>query len=211
MPDAVVMGKGLGGGILPIAAVIADARLDVAPELDLGHYTHEKNPLTALAALTTIEIIERDGLVERAADLEEQIMARIADLARRTPSIIGARGRGVLLAVEFDPAVCGMTAGPEFTALLVSACMAEGLSTTDKGVNSVGFSLPMTITDAELDLVFAKLERAAVVVQSTSPLPNSWIGPAGKTRLSEPAPNGVRGLATPRGKPGKTVSWHPCG
>ncbi|MGL5138305.1 MAG: aminotransferase class III-fold pyridoxal phosphate-dependent enzyme, partial [Beijerinckiaceae bacterium] len=40
-PDAVVLGKALGGGILPIAAVVADAGLDVAPDLDLGHYTHE--------------------------------------------------------------------------------------------------------------------------------------------------------------------------
>ncbi|MDH6234611.1 4-aminobutyrate aminotransferase [Mesorhizobium soli] len=179
LPDAVVLGKSLGGGILPIAAVIADARLNVAPELDLGHYTHEKNPLTALAALMTIEIIERDGLVERAAELETRITERIAELARRTPSIIGVRGRGLLLAVEFDPTVCRMTAGPEFAARLVSACMAEGLSTTAKGGTSIGFSLPMTITDAELGLVIDKLERAAVVVHSTSPaplrnLPSAW-------------------------------------
>src|SRR5262249_49193975 len=45
-PDVVVLGKALGGGVVPIAAVIADARLDVAPDLDLGHYTHEKNPFT---------------------------------------------------------------------------------------------------------------------------------------------------------------------
>ncbi|MEP9373590.1 aminotransferase class III-fold pyridoxal phosphate-dependent enzyme [Mesorhizobium sp. KR1-2] len=173
VPDAVVMGKSLGGGILPIAAVIADARLNVAPELDLGHYTHEKNSLTALAALTTIEIIERDGLVERAAELETRIIARIAELARQTPTIIGVRGRGLLLAVEFDPAACGMTAGPEFTARLVSACMAGGLSTTAKGPASMGFSLPMTVTDTELDLVFEKLERAAGVVQSTSAAPAS--------------------------------------
>ncbi|MBS3649082.1 aminotransferase class III-fold pyridoxal phosphate-dependent enzyme [Pseudaminobacter sp. 19-2017] len=183
-PDAVVLSKGLGGGILPIAAVIADARLNVAPELDLGHYTHEKNPLTALAALTTIEIIERDGLVERAAELEKQIMARIAKVARRAPSIVGARGRGLLLAVEFDPAACDMTAGPEFTASLVSACMAEGLSTTDKGCASVGFSLPMTVTDAELDIVFERLERAAAAVQSSSLAPTQENGPSGAERRS---------------------------
>ena len=169
VPDAVVMGKGLGGGILPIAAVVADARLNVAPELDLGHYTHEKNPLTTLAALTTIEIIERDGLVERAAELETRIVERIAELSRRRPSIIGVRGRGLLLAVEFDPAACGMVAGPEFTSRLVSACMAEGLSTTSKGPVSIGLSLPLTITDAELDLVFDKLERAAAAVSSRAP------------------------------------------
>src|SRR5690606_15217952 len=65
-PDMTVLGKSLGGGMLPLAAVIADAALDVAPELSLGHYTHEKNPVTARAALATIEIIEGEGLVENA-------------------------------------------------------------------------------------------------------------------------------------------------
>ncbi len=55
------------GGILPIAAVIADARLNPATELSLGHDTHEKNPVTTRVALTTIGIIERDGLIERVA------------------------------------------------------------------------------------------------------------------------------------------------
>lgn len=109
--------------------------------------------------------------MERAAELEKRIIDRIGELARCTPSIMGVRGRGLLLAVEFDPAVCGMTAGPELTARLVSACMAEGLSTTTKGLASIGFSLPMTVSDAELGLVFNKLARAAVAVQSTAPVP----------------------------------------
>ncbi len=61
-PDIVVLGKSLGGGILPIAAVIARHDLDVAGEYAIGHYTHEKNPVTARAALTTIAIIREDGL-----------------------------------------------------------------------------------------------------------------------------------------------------
>jgi 4-aminobutyrate aminotransferase len=54
MPDITVLGKALGGGMLPLAAVIADPGFDVAPELSLGHYTHEKNPLTTRAGLTTL-------------------------------------------------------------------------------------------------------------------------------------------------------------
>jgi 4-aminobutyrate aminotransferase len=163
VPDAVVLGKALGAGVLPIAAVIADARLDVAPELDLGHYTHEKNPLTTRAALTAIAIIERDGLVQRAADLEQQIRARIAALAAEGPAIVGVRGRGLLLAIEFDPAAFDMSPGPEFAARLVSACFKAGLSTTSKGPDSIGFSLPMNVTDAELDLCFERLERVAAM------------------------------------------------
>ncbi|MCC0031274.1 MAG: aspartate aminotransferase family protein, partial [Brucellaceae bacterium] len=57
VPDIVVLGKALGGAILPIAAVIARRDLDVAGDFAIGHYTHEKNPVTARAALTTIAII----------------------------------------------------------------------------------------------------------------------------------------------------------
>ncbi|TCR70474.1 aminotransferase class III-fold pyridoxal phosphate-dependent enzyme [Bosea sp. BK604] len=165
VPDAVVLGKALGGGVLPIAAVIADARLDIAPELNLGHYTHEKNPLTTLAALTTLEIIERDRLVERAAELEQRIRARISELAGTAPAIRGVRGAGLLLAIEFDPAACGAAPGPGFAAELVGACMAAGLSTTSKGDASIGFSLPMTVSDAELALVLDSVRKVAEALQ----------------------------------------------
>ena len=66
-PDIVVLGKALGGGVLPIAACIARADLDVAGDYAFGHYTHEKNPVTAAAALATLEVIEREQLVDNAA------------------------------------------------------------------------------------------------------------------------------------------------
>jgi 4-aminobutyrate aminotransferase len=70
-PDILVLGKALGGGILPIAAVVARPELDVGGDWAFGHYTHEKNPVTARAALTTIEIIEQEGLVENARRVGE--------------------------------------------------------------------------------------------------------------------------------------------
>src|SRR5207247_617871 len=68
-PDVLVIGKGLGGGIVPMAAVIARADLDVAGDRAIGHYTHEKSPLGCAAALATIECIEADGLLEHAREL----------------------------------------------------------------------------------------------------------------------------------------------
>ena len=67
VPDILVMGKALSGGILPIAALLCKPGLDVAGDYAIGHYTHEKNPVTTRAALTTIEIIEDEALVENAA------------------------------------------------------------------------------------------------------------------------------------------------
>ncbi|MCH9012828.1 MAG: aspartate aminotransferase family protein [Proteobacteria bacterium] len=100
VPDILVLGKALGGGALPIAALIARPGLDVAGAYAIGHYTHEKNPVTARAALTTIAIIEDEGLVERAATLGERALERLQDMKARHPLIGDVRGRGLVLGVE---------------------------------------------------------------------------------------------------------------
>ena len=63
----VVIGKGLGGGIFPLAAIIAHEELDVAADRALGHYTHEKSPVGCAAALATIEYIEHHNLLNMPA------------------------------------------------------------------------------------------------------------------------------------------------
>ena len=157
-PDAVVLGKALGGGILPIAAVIADTRLNLAPELSLGHYTHEKNPMTTRAALTTIAIIERDGLVERAASLEGEIRSRLARMRQDIPLIDHLRGKGLLLAVGLDPDRVRKNGLP--IAAVIDLLRDRGLSATAKDPSSFGFSPPLTISDAELDWALARLAEA---------------------------------------------------
>src|SRR5690606_27694625 len=142
VPDAVVLGKSLGGGMLPIAAVIADARLNVAPELALGHYTHEKNPLTTRAAATTVEVIVRDKLAQRAARLEDHVRQRVALASAACPAIKGIRGRGLLLAIELDlAALGGARAGLDDS--IIAACLEHGVSTT-MGLDALGFSPPLT-------------------------------------------------------------------
>ncbi len=97
MPDIVVLGKALGGGVLPIAACLARHDLNVVGEQAYGHYTHEKNPVTAAAALATLEVIEREGLVGNAARVGAQALARLHEMKRRHPLIGDVRGRGLLL------------------------------------------------------------------------------------------------------------------
>jgi len=105
VPDILVLGKALGGGILPIAATLCRPELDVAGDWAFGHYTHEKNPVTTRAALTTIEIIEDEGLVDNAAAMGEHALSRLFDLMDRHPAIGDVRGRGLLMGVELvaDP------------------------------------------------------------------------------------------------------------
>jgi 4-aminobutyrate aminotransferase len=158
-PDITVLGKALGGGILPLAAVIASSNLDCSPELSLGHYTHEKNPFCARAALTMLQIIEDEGLIQHAAELGAHAMTQIAQMARRQPLVRGARGRGLLFAIAIQPAGTAKRLGD-----IVDSIFWRVL---DKGVNlsaSEGHDLtvtaPLTISQSELEAGLALIEEA---------------------------------------------------
>lgn len=158
-PDITVIGKALGGGVVPISAVIANPALDVAPELSLGHYTHEKNPFTARAALTTIDIIEREGLVENARRLGERALARLQEMARRHAIIREVRGRGLLMAVEF-----GDEATERAHAITLRA-LDKGLNLSTAEGRGVTLSPPLVIEQHELDEALDILE--AVIREET--------------------------------------------
>lgn len=156
-PDAVVLGKALGGGIVPLAAVIADGRLNVAPELDLGHYTHEKNPLTTRAGLTVLRIIEAEGLVERAAARGQYALSAMAALAARDATFRGGRGLGLLLALE----MAEVPDRRERLPAIIARAIEEGVSTVAKGGDAIGFSPPLIISEPEIDDTLERIARAA--------------------------------------------------
>ena len=100
VPDILVIGKGLGGGIFPLAALVAREDLDVAPERALGHYTHEKNPVACAAALATIEVIEEEHLLENARDLGAHALGRMQAMKQKHAIIGDIRGLGLLMGME---------------------------------------------------------------------------------------------------------------
>ncbi len=65
-PDMLCIGKGLGGGLVPIAAMVTKDKYNTAEQISMGHYTHEKSPIGCAAALATMEAIEQDGLLDKA-------------------------------------------------------------------------------------------------------------------------------------------------
>jgi 4-aminobutyrate aminotransferase len=105
VPDILVLGKGLGGGIFPLAAILVREALNVAGDKALGHYTHEKNPVACAAGLATLQVIEEEKLVERARSLGEYALERLRQMARHHRLIGDVRGLGLLLGVELvrDP------------------------------------------------------------------------------------------------------------
>ncbi len=158
VPDITVIGKGLGGGIMPLAAMIARADLDVAPATALGHYTHEKSPVAAAAGLATLDVIAEEGLVARARDLGHAGLDRLRDLARRHRQIAAIRGLGLYFGVELGgdtPAAAAASAEA-----VLYASLARGLSFKVGGGNVLTLCPPLTVAAAELDRAFAILDEA---------------------------------------------------
>jgi len=160
IPDIAVLGKALGGGILPIAACIADEKLDVCGDFAIGHYTHEKNPVTARAALTTLEIIEEEGLVERAAELGAYALERLESFAQNCAIIGDVRGRGLMFGVEIVSDKVQKTAAPDLAEIIYYKCLDKGLSFKISQGCVLTLSPPLTIARKDLDAALTIVETA---------------------------------------------------
>lgn len=158
-PDITVLGKALGGSALPVAAVIVDGALDSAPELNLGYFTHEKNPLMARAAHETLEIIVSDGLVENAVTCGDYALKRLEAIRQRHRHLIPqpARGQGMML--SFDVAA-GVGEDETLAATIYFRCMDHGLILNYPAYGrSLTLSLPLIATRADVDEAVEILNR----------------------------------------------------
>ena len=158
-PDIVVLGKALGGGVLPIAACIARADLDVAGAYAFGHYTHEKNPVTAAAALATLQVIEREGLVEHAAQVGAHALTRLHEMKRRHPLIGDVRGRGLLLGIELVSDRAAKTPAPDAAEQVLYAALSRGLSFKTTMGNVLTLTPPLITTHAQMDAAIDILDE----------------------------------------------------
>jgi len=166
VPDIVTIGKALGGGILPIAACIAHKDLDVCGDFAIGHYTHEKNPVTTRAALTTIEIIEEEGLVARAAELGSYALNRLHNALGACPIVGDIRGRGLMFGIEIVTDRAQKTAGIALAEQIYYACLAEGLSFKISQGCVLTLSPPLMISRSELDKALGIVEKAIKNIES---------------------------------------------
>ncbi len=101
VPDLLVIGKGLGGGVFPLAALLAREDHNIAPDQALGHYTHEKNPVACAVGLATLEVIEEENLLRRAEELGSSARSRLERLQECLPLVHEVRGIGLVLGVVF--------------------------------------------------------------------------------------------------------------
>lgn len=156
VPDMVVIGKGLGGGVFPIAALIAREGLDVARDRALGHYTHEKSPVACAAALATLDVLLHDGVLENTNQMGAYALARLREMKSRHAIIGDVRGLGLLLGVELIRGD-GTRAINEAEQVMYAA-LTRGLNFKITMGNILTLTPPLTITQADMDTALGILD-----------------------------------------------------
>lgn len=159
-PDILVLGKALGGGALPMAAMITRESLDVCQDVAYGHYTHEKNPVTATAALTTLAVIEEEGLVDNAARVGQMALNRLRELQERHPVIGDVRGRGCVWGIEL--VLDRETKEPAFDLAnrVLYESISRGLSFKIMGGNVLTLTPPLIINESHVQRALAILDES---------------------------------------------------
>ncbi|MHA6629868.1 aspartate aminotransferase family protein [Pseudonocardia sichuanensis] len=172
-PDILTLSKTLGAG-LPVAAVMTSDEIEqVCAERGFLFYTtHASDPLAAVVANTVLDVIAREGLVERAAKLGERLTERLTDLRSRYEVVGDVRGRGLLQGIELVTDKETKAPADALGATVTAACLERGLHVNIVQLPGMGgifrIAPPLTISEAELDCGLDILEDAIRAVTATA-------------------------------------------
>jgi len=145
-PDVVTLAKGLAGG-LPIGVCIATEETAFGPGDHAS--TFGGGPIPCAAALAVLDVIEEEGLLERARDMGERLIDSLREVAG---AAVEVRGRGLLVGVELPPEIGSRD--------VVMAALRGGLVLTQAGRNTVRFTPPLTVTAEDVDAAARMFESA---------------------------------------------------
>lgn len=159
-PDIVCLGKGLGAGIIPFAAIVTKDEYNVAADVSLGHYTHEKSPLGCVAGLAMIEFIEQNKLLEKVKEDENFIRSELTKLAERYSIIGDVRGIGLLWGIELVKDKATKEKAVQEAEWIMYECLKNGLSFKVSQGNVLQLCPPLIITREELKTAITILEIA---------------------------------------------------
>jgi 4-aminobutyrate aminotransferase len=149
-PDILVLGKGLGGGVIAQAAVLAKPELDVAGFTALGHYTHEKSPLGAAAALATLDVLRDEGLVERSWSRGSRWRQELGERLGPTGLVGEIRGLGMLIGVEMRSPTGSERESAALASRVLYLCMERGLSLKVSDGRVLTLVPPLNVSEEEL-------------------------------------------------------------
>jgi L-2,4-diaminobutyrate transaminase len=170
-PDLITLAKGITSAYVPLSASLVSGRVQEVLAAGgeqfgvLGHgYTYSAHPLSAAAALTNLAIIERDDLVGQAAKRGAYLQDRLRDAFSGHPLVGEVRGHGLIGAVEFVRSRSPLRAfdpAQRVAARVTAASRAAGVLTRAlPASDTIAFSPPFIVTEAEIDEMVAVARRA---------------------------------------------------
>jgi 4-aminobutyrate aminotransferase len=147
IPDLMTMAKGLAGGF-PLSAVTGRAEVMDAPGPGSLGGTYAGSPMSVVAALAVLDVIEDEKLCERAAGLGVALRERLEPLRSKVPQMAEVRGLGCMVSIELQQPGAGVP-DPDFTRRVQQRAMEQGLLILTCGVyaNVIRLLMPLTIPE----------------------------------------------------------------
>jgi ornithine--oxo-acid transaminase len=159
-PDGLILGKALGGGVLPVSAFVACRELmDVFTPGSHGS-TFGGNPLAAAVGLEALHVIRDEGLVEKSRVLGARMLERLRTI--RSPALKDVRGRGLWVGAEIDPAVASARTACE-------RLLEKGVLSKETHRTVVRLAPPLVIARDDLDWALDRFEEVVHELDGSRP------------------------------------------
>jgi 4-aminobutyrate aminotransferase-like enzyme len=171
-PDIVTLGKGLGGGVAPVAALVLSTRVtDLLLDQRWQSYsTFRGHPVSVAAVSATVRGIHQSNLVERVDSLDSTLRTRFNEVASRHPSVVRVDGLGLHWTIELQGnenwrSWHADTDHPSLAGQVVAAALDDGgvLIATSAEEASIFVAPPLVVSDAELDTIINALDQALFI------------------------------------------------
>ncbi|HET6215200.1 MAG TPA: aminotransferase class III-fold pyridoxal phosphate-dependent enzyme, partial [Micromonosporaceae bacterium] len=162
VPDIVTAGKPIGNGH-PLGAVITTPEIARSFETGMEYFnTFGGNPVSCAAGLAVLDVLTDERLQARTAVLGGRLLGGLRELAQRHPLIGDVRGRGLFLGVELVADRITREPAPDLATRVVESALAGGvlLSTDGPYHNVLKLKPPLALTETDVDLFLAVLDRA---------------------------------------------------
>ncbi|MFN2356260.1 MAG: ornithine--oxo-acid transaminase [Desulfotignum sp.] len=154
VPDGVILGKALSGGLVPLSVFITNAKLmDMIFSKGSDGSTFGGYPLACVAGTASLKVFEEEKLAEQAAKKGEILKKRIQAIGKRSPHVKEVRGKGLFIGIEVKEGNA-----MDFCHKLLKL----GLVVNDSHGHTIRISPPLVINDAEMDFMVDRLEKALI-------------------------------------------------
>jgi 4-aminobutyrate aminotransferase len=159
-PDILCLGKGLGAGVMPLAAIVAREEYNRFGQVSLGHFTHEKSPLAATAGLAMLEYLQQQDVLNHVQQMGAYMKGRLEAMKEKYPLIGDIRGLGLLWGVELVTDRNTKAKASKQSDAILYDCLQNGLSFKVSQGNTLQLAPPLIINQAELKSAMDILEAA---------------------------------------------------